>query len=218
MNLQIEKQKEKYDQIILKYEEDLVFRQDTGLKIEELARENALRVEDTKKCNATLADTEMALLGRIKAQEEKFEEKLKELDKNNSKLTNVFKKIEHFTELLEALKQEIEQNEDKNTSRADHLAKKVKEEQAEEITKVTKLLAKTEKKIEKSLAEVEQKVDKLEDYVGQKIEFMKMEIESDMASKTVQMLEQYLCPYLGRAKRKATSAPRPSKKSTPRSQ
>jgi hypothetical protein len=33
MNLQIDKQKEKYDTIILKYEEDLVFRQETLGKI-----------------------------------------------------------------------------------------------------------------------------------------------------------------------------------------
>ena len=36
MNLLIDKQKEKYDHIILKYEEDVVFRQETKEKIDEI--------------------------------------------------------------------------------------------------------------------------------------------------------------------------------------
>ena len=36
MNLLIDKQKEKYDNIILKYEEDVVFRQETKEKIDEI--------------------------------------------------------------------------------------------------------------------------------------------------------------------------------------
>ncbi len=38
MNLQIQKQKEKYDHIILKYEEDVVFRQDTLRKLDDVIR------------------------------------------------------------------------------------------------------------------------------------------------------------------------------------
>jgi|JI9StandDraft_1071089.scaffolds.fasta_scaffold498454_2 hypothetical protein len=72
MNLQIEKQKEKYDQIILKYEEDLTFRQETGMRIEEVAKENALRIEDIQKLNKKIDDTEMGLFTRIKNTDQKF--------------------------------------------------------------------------------------------------------------------------------------------------
>ena len=72
MNLQIEKQKEKYDQIILKYEEDLTFRQETGMRIEEVAKENALRIEDIQKLNKKIDDSEMGLFTRIKNTDQKF--------------------------------------------------------------------------------------------------------------------------------------------------
>jgi len=45
MNLQIEKQKEKYDNIILKYEEDLVFRQEIKEKLDEIAQQSNKRAD-----------------------------------------------------------------------------------------------------------------------------------------------------------------------------
>ena len=100
MNLQIDKQKEKYDNIILKYEEDLVFRQETKEKLDNMNAENNKRMADHVKLNGKLDDVELAMLSRIKSMDVKFEDKMGELDKNNSKLTSVFKKIDNFNALL----------------------------------------------------------------------------------------------------------------------
>jgi hypothetical protein len=45
-----------------------------------------------------------------------------------------------------------------------------------------------EKKMEKNTHIAEQKIDKLEDFLLQKMEFLKMEIESDLSSKTSKLL------------------------------
>lgn len=47
------------------------------------------------------------MLTKIKNSDVKFEEKMKELEQNNAKLTNVFKKIDNFNALMEGVKQEI---------------------------------------------------------------------------------------------------------------
>lgn len=54
----------------------------------------------------------------------------------------------------------------------------------------------------------------MEDFLVQKIEFVRMEIESEMASKAVKMLEQYSCPHLGRTAATTASPAPPSTTST----
>ena len=48
------------------------------------------------------------MLSKLKNTDVKFEDKLKELDKNNSKLANVFKKIDNFNEIIDNIRESIE--------------------------------------------------------------------------------------------------------------
>ena len=48
------------------------------------------------------------MLSKLKNTDVKFEDKLKELDKNNSKLANVFKKIDNFNEITDNIRESIE--------------------------------------------------------------------------------------------------------------
>lgn len=49
---------------------------------------------------------------------------------------------------------------------------------------------KLEKAMDKKINGLDQKLEKQEDFFAQKLDFVKMEIESDMANKTTKMLEQ----------------------------
>jgi hypothetical protein len=49
-------------------------------------------------------DLEMSLLSKIKNSDVKFEEKMKELEKNNTKMVGAFRKIDHFNALMEEVK------------------------------------------------------------------------------------------------------------------
>ena len=72
MNLQIDKQKEKYDNIILKYQEDLVFRQETKDKFVDLETENKKRIAEQNRLNKKIDDAELGLLQRVKSSDIKF--------------------------------------------------------------------------------------------------------------------------------------------------
>ena len=56
MNLLIDRQKEKYDNIILKYEEDVIFRQETQDKLDEIAAENSKRIAEHGKLSTKIDD------------------------------------------------------------------------------------------------------------------------------------------------------------------
>lgn len=59
-----------------------------------------------------------------------------------------------------------------------------------EIIKISKEQVKLEKAMDKKINGLDQKLEKQEDFFVQKLDFVKMEIESDMANKTTKMLEQ----------------------------
>jgi len=50
------------------------------------------------------------VLSKIKNSDIKFEDKLKELDKNNSKLANVFKKIDNFNDIIDNIRETVEES------------------------------------------------------------------------------------------------------------
>lgn len=131
MHLQIDKQKDKYDHIILRYEEDLVFRQETKGLLDEAQRENERRMQENQKLGTKVDDVELSVLSRMKSSELKFEDKMRELDNNNGKLASVFKKIDQFNSLLEGLKNELGQNEVENAARTERAGKKLQSTLAE---------------------------------------------------------------------------------------
>lgn len=96
MNLQIEKQKQKYDDIILKYEEDLVFRSDAQQSIHSLSAQADQNHAATSSLSIKTDDLELALLSKIKNIDLRFEDKMQEMDKNSTKLTGAFRKIDNF--------------------------------------------------------------------------------------------------------------------------
>ncbi len=58
------------------------------------------------------------------------------------------------------------------------------------MLKINKQNLKLEKGLDKKVAAITDKIDKIQDYFTQKLEFVKMEIESDLSTKTTKMLEQ----------------------------
>ncbi len=72
VNLLVDKQKEKYDEIIIKYEEDNAFKQDVYGKLTEMASEVALRKDDVQRISSKVDDVEFAFLSKIKTADAKF--------------------------------------------------------------------------------------------------------------------------------------------------
>jgi hypothetical protein len=72
VNLLVDKQKEKYDEIIIKYEEDNAFKQDVYGKLAEMASEVALRKDDVQRISSKVDDVEFAFLSKIKTADAKF--------------------------------------------------------------------------------------------------------------------------------------------------
>jgi hypothetical protein len=56
VNLLVDKQKEKYDEIIIKYEEDNAFKQDVYAKLAEMASEVALRKDEVQRISTKVDD------------------------------------------------------------------------------------------------------------------------------------------------------------------
>lgn len=131
---------------------------------------------------------EMTLFDRVKASEVKFEDKVKELDKHNQKMASVFKKIDNFNDILEGVRQQVDHHQANTLSQLEHFLKRANDHSTEQSTRIAKDISTLEKKVDKTATAIDQKVEKLEDFIGQKIEFMKMEIETDMSSKAVQIL------------------------------
>ena len=100
INLLVDKQKEKYDEIIIKYEQDNAFKQEVHSKIAELNTELTQRKEEIQRISSKVDDVEFAFLSKIKIADAKFDAKMVELEKNNAKLTNIFKKIDTFNHIL----------------------------------------------------------------------------------------------------------------------
>lgn len=76
INLMVEKQKEKYDQIILKYEEDLSFKEETNNRLNENKNDIGIRHLEIKSLNTKVDDVEFSVLSKLKTLEGKFESKI----------------------------------------------------------------------------------------------------------------------------------------------
>lgn len=72
INLLVEKQKIKYDQIIIKYEEDIAFKQEIISKNLELINQIKQRGEELYKLNSKVDDLQFSLLSKLKNADAKF--------------------------------------------------------------------------------------------------------------------------------------------------
>lgn len=77
-------------------------------RVADLQLENKNRQDEIQKLNTKVDDNEFAFLSKIKTADSKFDVKMAELEKNNTKLTNVFKKVESFNSIIDNIKSEIE--------------------------------------------------------------------------------------------------------------
>lgn len=107
-------------------------------KIAELNKEIALRKEEVQRISTKVDDVEFSFLSKIKTADAKFEAKMIELEKNNTKLTNIFKKIDTFNHILETLKEELEEGHKSLLKKGEENLKKANDFTSDEVLKLNK--------------------------------------------------------------------------------
>jgi hypothetical protein len=98
---------------------------------------------------------EMTLFERVKASEVKFEDKVKELDKNNQKMAGVFKKIDNFNDILEGIRQQVDHHQANTLSQLDHFLKRANDHSTEQTARMAKDIAALDKKVDRTATTID---------------------------------------------------------------